>query len=1007
MKNRIFQLIIFIIILLTPVLTTAQTNQDNGDSPSEEESNPYLIPEKSEEDTEEPEEEEKSYPEELRKEGEEAPRYIFDMELGDVNADVFWEGYWRYRFTYGTGFENGEDGFVFPEAYPGLHEGFEFSQEPDFFLSVLLLDHYFVEFSFTEGYDKNTYAMGYVGDETTTVKEVRIGNAGIGIGEYEGIDVSSPEYNTPGVMARFETARSQHEVMLRYDPTEEQSKTFIGEYEIDEEILELPDYQQGRAFILPNDNIGNLEIYVQDSSGEYKGSDGRRYTSRDITYAADLSNGFVSLVDDADGRVLIYYTSGGSPVGDASIAEDFIMDSDARGRPNPEEDLLPFSWSEDNPYSEKSSGGCYTFAESAQVTINGHDALLVHNPGEFSNFQMYNRYTFYQSLPSESWRTIISLVDSGKLEDGDMDYSFDTGNDESGNNNILTVEIRNTDSRDPFNRVPFAAQNPEIYGPGHETDGDKVSREILLASKKDSDNYFLGTNIIKGSVKVYVNGVEDKTVDVDYETGKLYFSRYIFSDDRIYVTYRTESTGLTGGDLFIAQGNRLFLSEASTLELAESLRWTLPENEMTEEPGESPGEVDMAATWFYDTENLDAMVHGGMNISTSDTAGNLRIQGMEESGYSFSVSLDSVFPGENDLTPVPYAPYGDASQDYDSTNREDLLYKDFEKTDNYGQTYLNNYNWGGADVDSSKEGPSVAAARDSDDFNSRVMVMSYDLNDGEWSAGDLTPVEDEEIDISGYTELSFYLLRQNLGDDNLDVQIIIGDNGESEDYDDDDEVEIGDERFVYQEDITSQLPASEDVWQKVTLSLSESDLEKLTNVRSFRFLLSSDSGNSYGDLLAAGFEMEGSPLILTVTDQDGDEKDADDVSQFEKTDSQLTDSFSEVDTIFHPEDEDQKILRISWGSPDDLSVGDTITGTSWFNGVPTGDYGEFSLYIRNYQTAGSGEIQLTDSEGKGIYLEFEPGSNRWEKTDGGPSGGNGRLLRRLGCDIPVHRQGHQ
>ena len=87
--------------------------------------------------------------------------------------------------------------------------------------------------------------MGYVGDETTTVKEVRIGNSKIGIGEYEGIDVSSPEYNTPGVMARFETARSQHEVMLRYDPTELQSKTFIGEYEIDEETLELPDYQQG------------------------------------------------------------------------------------------------------------------------------------------------------------------------------------------------------------------------------------------------------------------------------------------------------------------------------------------------------------------------------------------------------------------------------------------------------------------------------------------------------------------------------------------------------------------------------------------------------------------------------------------------------------------------------------------------------------------------------------------------------------------------------------------
>ncbi len=970
MKDRIYKLIIFFMILLTPLTAGAQ---NGGDGTSETEDSPYLFPDDVEKSENGEDEEGREYPEELIDEGEEAPKYLFDMELGDVNADVFWEGYWRYRFTYGSGFELNDGNFIFPEAYPGLQNGFEFAQEPDFFLSVLLMDHYFVEFSFTEGYDKNTYAMGYVGDETTTVKEVRIGNTGIGIGEYEGIDVSSPEYNTPGVMARFETARSQHEVMLRYDPTEEQSKTFIGEYEIDEETLELPDYQQGRTFILPNENIGNLEVYVQDSSGEYSGSDGRRYTTDDITYTADLTNGFVTLVNDPDGRVLIYYSSGGSPVGDASIAEDFIMDSDARGRPDPEEDLLPFSWTENNPYC---GDGTVSFQDCAQVTVNGHNALLVHNPGEFSNFQMYNRYTYYQSLSSESWRNIISLVDSGSLVDEDMDYSFDTGSDESGSSNLLTVEIENSDSRSPYNRVPFAAENPEVYGPGHETDGSKISREILIATKSDSDDYYLGTNIITGSVKVYVNGIEDKTVDVDYDSGKLYFTRYIFSDDRIVVSYRTESSGLTGGDLFIAQGNRLFLSETSTLELAESLRWTLPENEMTEESGESPGEMKMAATWFYDTENLDATVHGGMNISTSDTAGNLRIQGMEKSGYSFSVTLDSVFPAENDLTPSPEAPVGDAGQSYDSSDREDLIYKDYEKENSYGQSYLNSYDWSGVDIDGSREGPSVAAADDDDDFSSRVMVMSYDLNDGEWSAGDFTPVEDEEIDLSGYSELSFYLRRQNLGDDNLDVQVIIGDNGESEDYDDDDETEVGDDYFVYQEDITDQLPSSENTWKKVTLALSDSDWDKLTDVRSIRFLLSTAGGGSYGDLLAAGFEVEGSPLFLTVTDASGDEKDADGVSLVEKSDSSLTDSFSEVDAIFHPDDEDQKILSLDWSG---LSAGDTITGESWFTGVPTGDYGEFSLYIRNRQTSGTGHIELTDSEEKGIHLDYTPGSTSWEK----------------------------
>ena len=109
----------------------------------------------------------------------EAPDHILDMELGDVGTDVFWQGYWRYRIAYGTGWENGSDGFVFPAAFPGMQYGLEFSQEPDFFLSVFLLDHYFLETSFTEGYDKNTYVMGYKGDDDSPVKEVRIGNAGI------------------------------------------------------------------------------------------------------------------------------------------------------------------------------------------------------------------------------------------------------------------------------------------------------------------------------------------------------------------------------------------------------------------------------------------------------------------------------------------------------------------------------------------------------------------------------------------------------------------------------------------------------------------------------------------------------------------------------------------------------------------------------------------------------------------------------------------------------------
>jgi len=904
-------------------------------------------------------------------EGGEAPAHIFDLDIGGVGTDIFWEGYWRYSLTYGTGYEINEGDFIYPQTFPGFRQGFEFSQEPDFFLSVLLLDHFFLETSFTEGYDRNTYVMGYVGDDTTTVKEVRIGNAGIGIGEYTGIDVSSPQYNTPGIKAAFETTRSEHEIMVRYDPTELEQKEFIGEYEIDGETLELPEYRVGQKFILPNTNISNLVIYIESSTGELTGSDGRRYTKRNIAYKADLSEGFITLQNPAEERVLVYYTSGGNPVGSSGGMKNFIMSPDLRDRPDPSGTLLPFAWDQQNPYDL--NGG--SFAETSLVQIEGVNALMVHNKNEFSNFQMYNQYLYYKNLPEESWRTIVSLVDSEGLTDGDLPYVFLKETDEL-DNRILTVVVENTDARSPWNRVPFAQGNPEIYGPGRVTDGDDVSREILIAVKKDSSNYYLGTNLISGSVKVYVNGVEDKSVSVDYDTGEVFFSRYIFPEDRINITYRTESSGLTGGDLFLAQGNRLFLSDKMTLELAESLRWTLPESQMTEESGESPGLIQLAGTWFYDSDRLDLSVSTGLNISTSDTAGNLRLLGMEESGFTFSVTEDQVVPSELVITPS-------ISPSLDPLDRKSLLYRDFEMSNNTGQTYLNSYSWSGADIDSSREGPSVASSKEEDPFSSRVMVMSYDLGTDQWSAGDYLPVDSGLVDLSGYSELSFYLYRQNVGEDNLHLELRAGENGESSDLDENGSVDAGDSRFLLTRDLTSQIPSFAQTWKKVSIRLTESERKRLSRVRSLRFILTSPGGSSQGELLAGGFRGEGSPLQLSIITSAGLQRDAENLDVSEWRDDSLVTAFPEVKKVFHPDGDEQKVLRLSWGTESQggtaLNTGDTISGTSWFNSIPSTDYGEMNLYVRNQSSGGTGTFSVTDNQGKGIIVEYTPGSDEWEK----------------------------
>ena len=125
-----------------------------------------------------------------------------------------------------------------------------------------------------------------------------------------------------------------------------------------------------------------------------------------------------------------------------------------------------------------------------------------------------------------------------------------------------------------------------------------------------------------------VNGVRDKTVEIG-DDGSLVFSRYIYLDDWIEVEYRTETLDINGGDLFIYQGNRFSLMPNLNLELAESVRWNISRERSSESYEQSPGEIKMAASLDWTADNAALRLTGDAALTTPDTAGNLRIHGME------------------------------------------------------------------------------------------------------------------------------------------------------------------------------------------------------------------------------------------------------------------------------------------------------------------------------------------------------------------------------------------
>ena len=903
----------------------------------------------------------------------EAPAAIWDMNLGDKDVDLYISGYWKIGILGGTTVESGPDGIIFPSAFPGLTD-FKFYQEPDITISLWLMNRYYLETTFLEGFDKNTYAIGYRGQEGEILQGVRIGNSDISIDQYEGLDLPAPKYNTPGISANFESEISSHDVLIRYDPTSEQKKTFLGEYEVTEEQINPAAFKRGQFFILPDEQIdtGSLEVYIADPDGIYSSTDSKG-TYRNFRkaseneYSFSLTKGTVSLNEPAESEVVVYYTKNGLAVGSFSLGngKGFIAPL-VNGEPDP-----GTTGSGDDFYwtaTDKWVSDLPNFDESRSLTIDGNKALKIYTPFTLSPFELYNRYTIGSQLPQELWKTDIKLVDNSLTESEDSStYRFSADPDKD----LLTVLIDgNTDIRSPLNRYPFADNYPQIYSP-ETIESNKVGRTILLSIRKNM-GLNLGPGVVPGSETISINGFETGAAEVNYDTGEILFNRYIYPSDRIEVTYRTETTDLDGGDLLVAQGNRFFPTENMELYLAEMFRWNLAKTAAASYSDSSPGGLAISGGLKYNSNNLDISLRATGGFSTPNTTGALRIAGMEETGYQFAAGSKLVKPSPVEI--------------YDGTgaltaNRSALSYTDFQSSDGLGQYFLNNYNWDSANVDSKKEGPSVATTLSGDPFEGNVMVFDFNMNNGEWSAGDLLLSSDGPIDLSHYDSISFYIKTDTIT--GYTAKIIIGENGEAEDYDSDGFAEKYDESYIVATPDLNLSGTNSD-WKRYTYSFTSSEKLKLTRSRSVRLLLEATS-NTSGRLMAGGLSFEGSIFDSAIYKNDGTEipnSDSDylyisEIGEVDANVSSLADKFPDVDQLFHSSEDEQKAVKFKW----DLTTG---TGVEWraqtyTESIAPDSYSSFSFYIKNQSTGGKYDISLTDSQNKGYHFTYEPDSTEWQQ----------------------------
>ncbi|MDR2143568.1 MAG: hypothetical protein LBP29_04275, partial [Treponema sp.] len=105
----------------------------------------------------------------------EADSELVRMNINDSEVSLILNGFWKGTLTANWGISSGPLG-VSPDSgdSPLL-----FTQEADLTLSLWIRERWFLEVSFLDDYDLNTYRAGYQGFPGETVQYVGVGNTGL------------------------------------------------------------------------------------------------------------------------------------------------------------------------------------------------------------------------------------------------------------------------------------------------------------------------------------------------------------------------------------------------------------------------------------------------------------------------------------------------------------------------------------------------------------------------------------------------------------------------------------------------------------------------------------------------------------------------------------------------------------------------------------------------------------------------------------------------------------
>lgn len=781
---------------------------------------------------------------------EEAPTALFEAELQDSEVDFFIQGSWRAELSGGFGFVWGSavDGLQ-PAVLPDFTDGYYFQQTPALDLSLWYRDRYFFETSLTEEQTLETFLFGYYGEEGDVLQELRFGNTDIGYGDIGPFGVPAVSSKSLGAYTRLNTESTEHHIALRYDPARSEEMHFRGKNLIEEETFPVEGYIRGRFFILPDGDVSGLEVYLQDDEGSYSDGEGRSYRRLDSDeMTASAAEGLLYLKSPAAADLLVHYTSGGFTVGDVELGTGALCGVSGTGdaaRLDLSAPAADFNFGSTNQGYIDLGLDFSAFSR----TIGGKTTLLLYSPGQWSPFELQGAYSA-ASLPGG----VSGSTGAGSLGGRTKLYLSPRG---SGGGVLLPMvsfqgasifrispedgSIRELAARYPLlSSISVFPDAAEFYGSGAASTSFEPDRELRLEKLTPVTGYNLGPEALEGSIEVLRNGVPTGNYTFNPDTGEIVFFLPPAAGERIDITYRSATARAVGGDLYAASVNTFRFSDAMSADLNLGLRWNADSDTYITEAGEAEGSVLAVGGLDYQSEKLSFRLEGGVNLSSPNTTGRLRLFGMDDSAYPVVPGPENLYPGAPFSTNEYESGSDAAALDLLHANRGKLSFRDY-----YAYSFAGGYSlqYYGASLPADKiypydetggenrTGPYPVATGSETDGD--AMVLEYELAASEWVSGRIPLAHGNgEIDLSSLRAIS--LLVKHTGrpeaepSGDIDLHIAVGRLAEDLDYDGilDEEDSPYDGGFSFNPDTGPVLPVAPAlVWSPGDSKVNTEDLD--------------------------------------------------------------------------------------------------------------------------------------------------------------------------------------